>query len=173
MQMKADDFFSGPETNQPIQLIAGVVVVSETPSPKHQEVCGNLFLWLDNIAPNGEVYFSPLDLYLDDENVPQPDLIWVAADGRCTITPKRFEGPPELIIEILSPGTARIDKVKKFHLYERHGVSEYWIVNAEEHFVEVFTLQEGHYTRYAIYTEDETLVSPRLGGSLDLKPIFT
>ncbi|MBL8134192.1 MAG: Uma2 family endonuclease [Anaerolineae bacterium] len=172
-QMTAAEFFDLPETNQPTQLIDGELIVAASPIPYHQKLSGRFFKGLENIIPNGEVYFSPLDLYLDDANVPQPDLIWVAADGRCLITPKRFEGPPELIIEILSPGTARVDKIRKYRLYERHGVSEYWIVNAEERYVEVFTLVDGRYSLYGVFDEETPLTSPRLGATLDLKAIFT
>ncbi|MBK8026877.1 MAG: Uma2 family endonuclease [Chloroflexi bacterium] len=172
-KMTAAEYFELPETNQPTQLIDGELIVAASPIPYHQELSGNLFVGLKSVVPDGKVYFSPLDLYLDDENVPQPDLIWVAADGRCTITPKRFEGPPELIIEILSPGTACVDKIRKFHLYERHAVTEYWIVNAEEGFVEVFQLADGKYVLHGVFDEESPLNSPRLSATIDLKTIFT
>lgn len=171
-KMTAAEFFDLPETTEPTQLIDGEILMAPAPVPYHQKLSGRLYTGLESIIPNGEVYFSPLDLYLDEENVPQPDVIWVAADGRCKITEKRFEGPPELIIEILSPGTARVDKVRKFRLYEKHGVTEYWIVNGEERFIEVFTLTEGKYFSYGIFDEDTPLQSPRLNATLDLKKIF-
>jgi Uma2 family endonuclease len=69
-----------------------------------------------------------------------------------------WKGAPDLIVEITSPSTARIDKVEKFNLYEKHGVKEYWIVEPEISLVTVFLLQEnGRYGRPNIYTEEDKI----------------
>ncbi len=166
------EFLALPETTQPMQLIEGEIIVSPAPTLFHQMLAGLFFTHLNLRIPDGIVFMAPVDLHLDDGNVTQPDVVWVAAEGRCRLLFKYMEGAPDLIIEILSPGTATLDRTRKFDLYERHGVSEYWLVDPETRRIEVFTLTEGKYTTYHRFTQDETLVSPRLGASLDLKLIW-
>src|SRR5687768_16231992 len=124
-RMTADEFFQLPETMQPTELIDGELIASPTPTPKHQLAVGAFFTLIHGLIPDGVVLFAPLSVYLDEENIPEPDVMWVAENSRCVITEKRLEGPPDLIVEVFSPGTAKRDKRDKFKLYEKHGVREY------------------------------------------------
>ncbi len=168
----AAEFLALPETMQPMQLIEGEIIVSPSPTLFHQMLAFIVAKALEHMIPDGMVFLAPVDLRLDDSNVTQPDVVWVAAEGRCQLLYTYMQGTPELIIEILSPGTAKIDRTRKFRLYERHGVSEYWLMDPSARLVEVFTLTEGKYSRYQQFASDETLVSPRLGASLDLTLIW-
>jgi Uma2 family endonuclease len=105
-----------------------------------------------------------LDVYLGDDNVVQPDVMWIAPDSPCTIGEKHLDGPPDLVVEVLSPSTAHLDKTGKFHLYERHCVREYWIVDPVHKLMEVWALQAGAYRQQGIYGPDESFPSPVLGG---------
>lgn len=71
---------------------------------------------------------APYEVYLDDENIFQPDIIVVLNDHLNLIKRKGLYGPPDLVIEILSSSTAKYDQEKKKSVYERYGVQEYWIV---------------------------------------------
>ncbi len=145
--------------------------MSPAPVPKHQRCRRRLLITVDSLIPDGEVFVAPIDLLLDSENILQPDLVWVSTNGRCVITDKLLQGPPELIIEILSPGTTRRDRDDKFEIYERHAVSEYWIVDPLEEYLEVYTHQNDHYVRHGVYGAGETFISAVLAGkTVDLNP---
>lgn len=78
----------------------------------------------------GEVLFAPVDVYLDEKNVYQPDLIFISKD-QLNILQNTIKGVPDLVIEILSKGSEKLDKIEKKEVYERTGVKEYWIVEPE------------------------------------------
>ena len=163
------------ESDERIELINGELSVSPTPIPKHQSDQFNISFLLGKLLPviGGRVYTAPLEVYFDTDNRPQPDVMWIAPDSRCVITEKRLEGPPDLIVEIISPSTERQDRVKKFHLYEKNGVREYWIVDSEPGLIEVWVLLNGKYERQGIYEPGDTFTSPVLSGqSIDVAAIF-
>jgi Uma2 family endonuclease len=171
--MTAAAFFALPESNLPTELLNGALIVSPAPVPKHQRASRKLMNLLDDLAPDGELFNAPIDLYLDDANVVQPDIVWVAGNSRCVITEKRLEGAPELIIEIFSPGTAKADRTAKYKLYERHGIAEYWMVDPYGQYIEVCCLVDGVYVQQGIYGEGDSFASPVLGGQrVDLSQIF-
>lgn len=85
-----------------------------SPSVKHQIVTGNSFELLRHAVPGGQVFVAPLSVYLDDGNFYQPDVMWGAPDSRCESADDGLNGPPDLIVEVLSPGTAQTDRGTKF-----------------------------------------------------------
>jgi Uma2 family endonuclease len=172
-RVTASAFFERyPETTEPIELIDGEVIALTTPAPKHQRVVRRFARLVEDSAPNGEVFFAPLDVRLDEWNVPQPDVFWVSAANSAIIGDKRIDGAPDLIIEVLSPGTARHDKTVKFLLYEKHGVREYWIADALRQQLEVWVLQAGAYVLQDIYTGEQSFLSPALGRMVSLAGVF-
>lgn len=172
-RMTAAEFFELPESKQPIELLEGELVMSPTPVPNHQRVVGSTYVYLRQIVPNGEVFIAPLDVYLDEDNVPQPDVMWVAEGSRCVIGEKRLEGPPDLVVEVFSPGTASKDKKKKFQLYQKHGVPEYWMMDPLERYIEVHRLENGRYALQGVYEPGETFESAALGGkAVEVKALF-
>ena len=173
-RMTAAEFFERPETNQFEELLEGELIVSPAPTPNHQRLVGNLYFLLRQIVPNGEVLIGPVDVYLDADNVAQPDILWVAEGSRCVITEKRLEGPPDLMIEIFSPGTTRQDRITKFNLYERHGVREYWMADPAEQYVEVYRLEGERFVRQGAYGPEDQFESAVLGGKpVDLTAVFS
>lgn len=161
--MQADEYLQLPMTAQPMALIDGEVIMSPSPVPAHQRTSTKFVILLHEIIPHGEVFHAPMDVYFDDTNVTQPDVLWIADDGKCIVGEKYLRGAPDLIIEILSPGTARDDKIKKFKLYERFGVREYWIADPIEQYVEVYVLFDERYRLEGIYAPDDTFISEVLG----------
>jgi len=173
VKVTAAEYYELPETNDTVELINGELIVSPPPIPDHQRRVGNLYLLLRQLAPDGEVFLSPIEVYFDEENIPQPDIVWVSANSRCVVTPKRLEGPPDLIVEVLSPGTERRDKKAKFELYQKFGVREYWLVHPQEQYVEVYLLENGVFVRHGVFGPDESFASPVLGGRVvELKEII-
>ena len=88
---------------------------------------------------------SPMDVVLSDDTVVQPDLLYIAKDRRHLVK-DRVEGSPDLVIEIISPGTSRRDRTEKLDLYAKHGVPEYWIVDPESLHIEFLLLEGDRYT---------------------------
>jgi Uma2 family endonuclease len=111
------------------ELIDGVVVVTE-PAVLHQQVCGWIFRalaeWVDSPPGRGAVSL-PLNVVLDEGNVLAPDVLWF--DGALPLDAANAPRPPELVVEVRSPGTWRYDIGRKRELYERHGVRELWLAD--------------------------------------------
>ena len=125
------------------ELIGGELVVTPSPMPMHQRISRNVFRRLDQhaMAENlGDVLYAPLDIRLTPENILVPDIIFIARDRLHIIGPKAIDAPPDLVVEVLSPGTRRRDLATKRDLYARFGVQEYWIVDPEAQTGTVLTL---------------------------------
>ncbi len=166
-----------PETTEPIELIEGEVIVSPAPLYIHQKILRKITVAFSLVVDTkelGEVVMAPSDVHLDEENVVQPDLFFVAKDNpNCKVLVGYWYGAPDLCVEILSKASVRMDRVKKFGLYQKHGVREYWIVDPLENFIEVYVLDGGQYRRHGAYTETDTLTSvvlPEL--TLNLADVF-
>jgi Uma2 family endonuclease len=89
---------------------------------------------------SGEVFVAPLDVFLDDLNVVQPDIAYVSSARSGLVTEAGIEGAPDLCIEVLSRRTAPNDKITKKKIFSAAGVQEYWLVNPDEGSIAVFRL---------------------------------
>ena len=143
------------------EIIGGELIMSPTPIPAHQEcVTRLLFVLRPYVTARrlGHVLPAPLDVVLADDEVVQPEVIYVSKQNRI-IGPKRVAGVPDLLVEVISPGSVRRDRVDKKALYERCGVGEYWLVDLNNRAVEVWTLREGRYQLHGLFAGAETLTS--------------
>ena len=114
------------------QVIEGELVMTPSPNLFHQDISGNIFTLLRGYLvkhPIGSAHIAPLDVYLSDVNVYQPDVIFVSSARRSLLTEHGIEGAPDLVVEILSPATARYDKGSKRKIYARTGVKELWLID--------------------------------------------
>lgn len=137
-----------PADGRRYELHEGELSVTPAPSPGHQEVIGNLFMLLNQRAKTrglGKVFVSPIDCILSDVTVVQPDLVCLETGRLPSISARGIEGPPTLVVEILSPSTMQIDRGVKLQIYARHGVPYYWIADPEARIVEAYRLVEGVY----------------------------
>ncbi|MBU6401316.1 MAG: Uma2 family endonuclease [Verrucomicrobia bacterium] len=145
------------------QVVEGDLVMSPSPETYHQDIAGNIYFlirsYLDRHAV-GTVLFAPLDLFLDDVDVYQPDSMFVSTARRSIITDHGLEGAPDLVVEVLSPGTARLDQGAKRTIYARAGVRELWLVDPRTKTVAVFRLPENAETPAATYGVDAVFESP-------------
>lgn len=148
-----EEFQALPESLEHIELIDGELIVSPTPKFKHQNAVLNTASDLKQRMAQGKVVVSPMDVYLDDENVVQPDVFWVSgAESLCKLDSDGYwHGAPDLAVEVLSPSTARRDHREKFALYERFGTREYWLVDPEAEFVEVFRRDGDVLVRFGVF----------------------
>lgn len=116
----------------PVQLINNQLIMSPAPKDRHQKLIGKLFVLIaDFIDKNnlGETRVAPSDVFLNEENIYQPDIYFVSTEKLAGFQEDGFHGVPDLVIEILSPGSEKTDKIDKFANYEAGGVKEYWIVD--------------------------------------------
>jgi Uma2 family endonuclease len=147
-----EDYLLFSDDGKRHELIQGDHYMTPAPSTKHQKVSRNLVAALWTFVRQrrlGEVLEAPCDVVLSDEDVVQPDLLFVSAERASVITEANVQGLPDLIVEILSDTTRKKDEVTKRKLYERFGVNEYWIVDPELETVKVFRLSGHQYARTA------------------------
>ncbi len=170
-----EDYLKTPEDKR-YELINGELLMTPSPIPNHQRVSGKLeFVLRKFVTENnlGEVFDAPCDVYLDDENVVQPDILFISKDRLDIIGEKNIQGPPNFLIEIISEHSVYRDMVQKKRLYARFCVKEYWIVIPEEEEIEVYILKDNTYLLYRTYRKGDTLESSSLKGlKIRLKEIF-
>lgn len=173
-RMTAAEYLALPETNLPRQFIGGKVIEMVAPELDHQDVVGNTFFVFKQAAKTlgGKAYVAPTDVYFDEENITQPDVMWIAPNGLCVPEgKKRLRGAPDLIAEVLSPSTSRLDRGKKFKLYEKYGVREYWLVDPRDRLIEVWQHTNGVFVLLDVFGDGETFTSSLIG-SLDTNSIL-
>jgi Uma2 family endonuclease len=125
------------------QLIEGQLVMSPSPFTKHQRVVGRLFGILSAFVQEhtlGEVFVAPLDVFLNDVNVYQPDIAYVSTAQMHIVTDHGIEGAPDLCVEVLSKSTQRFDKITKKKVFAQAGLHHYWLVDTETHELTAFDL---------------------------------
>lgn len=153
------------------QLIEGTVVVTPSPSSRHQMVLAELSRVLGNHVKAhdlGVLMFAPMDVVLRAERpgiVLQPDLLFVTRERRGIVTRSHVAAAPDLVVEILSPSNARLDTGYKKAVYAAYGVREYWIVPSDFDRVEVLKLAEaGTFAKPEVFEPGETLRSDLFPG---------
>lgn len=171
--MTAEEFEALPESQHPTELIKGELVVRGSPTIKHQNVVFNIAYMIRNKIPNGKAYVSPVSVKLNDQNYYQPDVLWISnSNTQCTVNNDGIDGAADLVVEVISPGTAKADRGVKFEMYQDSGVREYWIVEPEEEFVEVWELQSDVYIKLGLFTTSDTFTSPTLTAPIPVEDIF-
>jgi Uma2 family endonuclease len=142
------DWLQFPEDGQRHEILDGEHFVSPQPLLRHQLVSSRLFSQLSRqiLEPGlGDVLFPPTGVRLSEHDCVQPDLLVVLAEHRSRERADVIEGPPDLVVEVLSPRNDRYDRGTKRKLYEQHGVPEYWIVDPKACMVEQLVLRDGLY----------------------------
>ena len=175
-----EDYKSLPESEtKRYELLGGELALVPSPPVYHQRVLGNLMFVLYRFAKEwnlGEVYHAPLDVVLgegDEREGVQPDIFFVSKERSQIIAEEEIRGAPDLVVEIISPGTAERDRGYKKTLYARRRVKEYWIVDPKEKAVEVYTLGKKGFELVKAYKAGEVLMSPFLEGlEIDLNEVF-
>ena len=169
------DHMSTPEGER-YQLLDGEMVLAPSPNTRHQRILLRLVSALKDFAETngaGEVFVAPYDVVLSDHDVAQPDILLVSNSRSSIVTEANIQGAPDLVVEILSPGTATYDRGYKQSLYSRHGVREYWLVDPDAETVEVLAESEQALVLQATHRRGESLTSPLLAGlAIDLEQVF-
>ena len=168
-----EDYHSWDE-NFRAELYEGALIVSEAPSVQHQRILMEISSQLHTYLKGKpcEVFPSPfaVRLFDNEETIFEPDIVVVCDKSK--LDKRRCNGPPDMIIEILSPTTARMDKKLKFGKYQKSGVKEYWIIDPVLNLLEANVLVNNKYTT-TIYDENEKAPVFILEGlEIDLAEVF-
>jgi Uma2 family endonuclease len=149
VRLTYDDFLLFPDDGKRHELIDGEHFVTPSPTLRHQEISGRLFLligtWLE-AHPIGRLFYAPLDVLFSRFDVVEPDLLYAStARARTIMSGSIVQDAPDLVIEIASPATRTRDETIKRRLYERFGVTEYWVVDPAIDVIRVSRLVEGRF----------------------------
>src|SRR5881296_1025789 len=161
-----EDLQAFPEDNLRRELIDGELIVTAAPRRRHQQVVARLLteLMLYCREHGGEVLPAPFDVYFSETNVVEPDLIYVRPENLGRFDERYYPAPPDLVVEVSSPSTRRLELVRKRELYERFGVPEYWFVDLDADRVEVYRLERNGFGRPTFLGRGETLETPQAPG---------
>lgn len=172
VRMTAAQFRQLPESGRLTELIQGEVIMLPSPSDVHQDLVLNIALLLRRIMPDGKTVIAPMDVYLDEINVVQPDIFWMRPDSQCVNRDGHYYGAPELVVEVHSPATITRDKREKFNLYQAYGVLEYWMIDPAGSYAEVWQRSGAQFARLGIFSAGETFTSLPAGIDVTLNDIF-
>lgn len=161
------DLDAMPDDGNRYEIIEGELFVSRSPFLTHQRVSGNLFVRISNCLtqnPIGEVLATPGVIFSEFSAV-IPDIVFFSNERRAEIASgERITGAPDLIIEIVSPGSEneRRDRVAKRQLYGKYGVREYWVVDPQQRTIEIYSLVGRNLKLQVVLREEDELTSSRL-----------
>jgi Uma2 family endonuclease len=159
-----NDYLLLPEDKRH-EILEGELYVVAAPNTRHQRVSLNLKLALFQYVRHrnlGVILDAPYDVILSEENVVQPDIIFISKERAGIIGELNLQGAPDIVIEILSPGTRSKDLEVKRKIYAAFGVPEYWIVDPEAATAEVLVWSELGYVTAGVYGKSQKLFSPLL-----------
>ncbi len=165
-----EDYLNLPDDGNRYEIINGDLIMTASPVTSHQKISIFLsteiqvYVTKENI---GFVFYSPYDVIFDDKNIYQPDILFISKENKNIITEENIKGSPDLIVEILSPSTAYYDLFEKKEVYEKFGVKEYWIVDPQKHWIEIYTLKQNKYVLFN-RTEKKGKVKSSLFKKLDI-----
>lgn len=171
-----DDLLQMPDDGLRREVIGGELFVNPAPRRAHQEVSANTHWILQQFfrsTRKGKAFAHPVDVYLGRTDVVQPDLIAIRSDRLHIYRPEGVVvEPPDLVVEIISPSSRSIDRVRKMALYARAGVPEYWIADPEQRAFAVNVLTGEDYVSVA--PNPDGTISSRVfpGLRVDLAEVF-
>jgi Uma2 family endonuclease len=170
------DYLVLPEDGKRYEIIEGELYMSPSPNLEHQFVAGNIFgtIWTYLQAhPVGKVYSAPADVILSEVDILQPDIVFLSREKFDRLTRANIQGAPDLVVEVLSPGTEKRDRTLKLKKYSEFGVEEYWMVSEENATLEVWRRQGGKLVFHLFLERQQILTTPLLPGlEISLQKLF-
>lgn len=160
------DLLALPE-GQRYELLEGELIMAASPNTAHQwaslELTWRLMNYLKS-NPIGRMFYAPMDVRLADDTVVQPDLLFIRNENKKRITASHIDGPPDWVVEILSPTNAYEDTYRKRRIYAKHGIPEYWILDPLGHEATLMRLENGLYIPYSQVQDAGEMASEVLPG---------
>jgi Uma2 family endonuclease len=169
-----DDLLSLPDDGRRYEIIEGGLYEMPAPSWEHQLLIANLLLLLGPVVRSlgGKIVPAPLDVFFSGADPVEPDLVAILPGSRATGRGRGVEGPPDLVVEVLSPSNRAHDLLTKRALYARGGVREYWIVDPVNQTVDVLSLHVDAFHRMQLASREALVHSPVLGAEFPVSGIF-
>ena len=165
-----------PDDGKQYEVIDGELFVTPAPTPRHQEILGELLFRLHtHVEANslGKVYPGRVDIVFDQHTVVQPDVLFISNARLGIVKEEAIEGAPDLVVEVLLPSTFYKDLRPKMTAYSQFGVQEYWIVDPEKQTIELHTRAGEGLQLARSFSSDDTFESPLLPGfRLAVRSIF-
>jgi len=160
-----------------IEILEGMVVKEPSPNVSHQRVLRRLLRVLEDyfseVDPEGEVFIAPLDVTFYDTTVVQPDIFYVAGEQKRIVKDERVDGPPTMVVEVISPSSGRKDRLQKMKIYQKVKIQHYWLVNPGERAFECFGLIHGVYALLAAGLDEDIIEHPMFPGlSISLQELW-
>lgn len=165
-----EDYLKLPDDSKRYEVLNGELIMAPAPTTAHQRLSLNLSVELVLFLKKeklGELFYAPFDVVLDDNNIVQPDIVFVTNEKKDIVTDNNIKGTPDLLIEILSPSTGYYDLVEKKEIYEKFGVKEYWIIDPQKKWIEIYSLKQNKYS-LLIRIEKKGKIKSSLLTKLDL-----
>jgi Uma2 family endonuclease len=163
------------DDEQRYEIIDGELLMAPAPDTWHQDWSRELFKRIEaHVAARklGKVYYAPVDVILDAENVVQPDILFIAKAHLSIIQRRGVFGAPDLLVELISPSSVQRDRYLKKALYSSFGVKEYWIVDNANKALEIWKLQNQQFELHCMVEEKGKVTSLVLPGlEFDLSEI--
>jgi Uma2 family endonuclease len=161
-----DDLQAFPDDNLRRELIDGELIVTAAPSTRHQRVVALLVyeLMAHCKEHGGQVFPAPTDVYFSDTSVVEPDVLYVAPESLGKVEQRFVRSAPDLVVEVSSPSTRRLELIRKRELYERFEVPEYWFVDLDADRVEVYRLEGERFGPPVLFGRGAMLETPRIPG---------
>jgi Uma2 family endonuclease len=163
VRLNYEDYAELPDDGRRYELHEGELSVTPAPGTSHQAILRNLLVMLHSHVDArglGEVFPAPVDCILENITVVQPDIVFIETARRSVLTERGIEGPPTLVVEIVSPSTTGIDRRRKLQLYARYAVPYYWIVDPPARTIEAYQLTQGQYREVETLSERTTAALP-------------
>jgi Uma2 family endonuclease len=160
-----EDYYQLPEDGNQYEIISGKLELKPSPTTTHQRISQQLLrTMLDSCELDYIIMHAPIDVILSENDTRQPDLLMVHRSREEIIEERGVVGPPDLVVEIISPSSAKRDRTMKRETYARHGVPEYWIVDPSNLTIEQYVLiHPGQpYELIDVYDSEDTIKSERV-----------
>jgi len=165
IRLNYQDFRALPDDGKRYEILDGDLYMSPSPRTVHQRVVLRLGRILaDHVERTnlGEVLLAPLDVVLSDNDIVEPDLIFISRTGHSIVTETNVQGVPDLLVEVLSASRPELDTRDKRNLYQRCGVPYYWLVDGEN----------GRLTELQLAGEAYVVVADRAGNEIFRPRLF-
>lgn len=156
-----------PADGKRYEVLNGELMMAPAPNRFHQAISRNLCRIIYqhlHLHKQGRAYDAPFDVFFDDLNVAQPDLVFVATESQAELALEGVHGPPDLVVEILSPSTTRRDLRIKRALYARSRVREFWVISPETHQLQIYLFEQATDRPTQVLEEIDIATTPLMPG---------
>jgi Uma2 family endonuclease len=171
-----EDYLQLPDNGKRYEIIDGELYMSPAPTTGHQRIVGRFHLAIGNFLeenPIGEVFFAPTDVILSEIDILQPDVVFISKEKFERLARENIQGAPDLMIEVLSPGTENRDRTIKLKAYSKFGVQEYWMASEKKETGEVWRRKGKKLVFHALLDRTQILTTSLLPGlEIPLERIF-